>query len=65
MDIARISRSTGVVINIECADQTWLDAHADDPDFIFEPYTPEAPAGIGRGWDPETGFEQPPPVIEP
>ena len=59
MNIARIDRATGVVINIESASQEWLDAHADDPDFAFEPYVPVAPAFIGLGYDPETGFEQP------
>lgn len=57
--IARISLDTGLVVNVELADQAWLDAHAADPDFTFEPYVPEEPAIIGLGYDPATGFEQP------
>jgi hypothetical protein len=58
--IARISLETGLVVNVELADQEWLDAHANDPDFTFEPYVAEEPAIIGLGYDPSTGFEQPP-----
>jgi hypothetical protein len=58
MNIARIARDTGVVVNIECASQEWLDAHTDDPAFIFKPYGSEA-VGLGRTYDPETGFAQP------
>ena len=65
MNIARIARDTGIVVNIEVADQAWIDAHVDDPDFIFVPYTAGTPAVVGLGWDPVTGFEQPPPVVEP
>ena len=53
--IARIDRTTGLVVNIECADQEWIDAHADDPDFTFEPYTPQEPAVIGEAFAPEGG----------
>lgn len=59
MDIARIDKATGIVVNIEVADQAWLDAHSADPDFTFETYVPEAPAFIGLGYDAVTGFEQP------
>lgn len=59
MNIARIALASGLVVNIECADQEWLDAHADDPDYLFEPYPDEQPANIGYGYDPVTGFEQP------
>lgn len=55
--VARIK--DGIVVNIECADAEWLDAHADDLEYRFVPYTPEAPAAIGLRHDPETGFEQP------
>ena len=57
MRIARIDRATGVVVNIECADQSWVDAHADDPDYDFVTYPEDAPASIGHAYDPETGFE--------
>ena len=57
--VARIDLATGVVINIEMADEEWLDAHADDPDFLFEPYVEaDQPAIIGLGYDPGLGFEQ-------
>lgn len=59
MDIARIALETGLVVNIEVADQPWVDAHADDPDFVFVPYTAGNPAVVGLGYDPGTGFEQP------
>lgn len=62
MNIARIDLATGLVVNIEVGDQEWLDAHADDPDFLFEPYPEEQPAVIGLGYDPGTGFEQPEPA---
>lgn len=63
--IARIDKATGTVVNVEMAEQEWVDAHADDPDFVFVPYTAGNPAVVGLGWDPVTGFEQPPPVGEP
>jgi hypothetical protein len=58
LNIARIDLATGLVVNIEVADQAWLDAHANDPDFTFEAYPDEQPAIIGLGYDPSTGFEQ-------
>jgi len=57
MNIARISN--GIVINIEVADQEWLDAQ-DQTDVTFIPYTEEAPARIGDTWD---GTVFVPPVI--
>lgn len=57
--IARIDKATGTVVNVEMAEQEWLDAHADDPDYLFVPYTDAEPAIIGLGYDPGTGFEQP------
>jgi len=48
MNIARIIN--GTVVNIEVADQEWLDAQ-DDPDVTFVPYGDEAPAYIGGTWD--------------
>jgi hypothetical protein len=60
MNIARIDKATGVVLNVEVASQEWLDAHADDPDFDFVAYTPEAPASIGGTHDEVQGFTAPP-----
>ena len=57
--IARIDPASGLVVNVEMADQAWLDAHADDPDFVFVVDEPDAPAWLGLGYDPGTGFEQP------
>ena len=48
MNIARISN--GIVINIEVADQEWLDAK-DQTEVSFIPYTEDAPARIGDTWD--------------
>ena len=58
--IARIDLATGLVSNIEMAAQDWLDAHTDDPDFVFVQDDPGQPAVVGLGYDPATGFEQPP-----
>lgn len=60
MDIARIDRATGVVVNIEVADAEWLAAQSDDPAFLFLPYEADQPAVIGLTHDPVTGFTQPP-----
>lgn len=57
--VARVDKATGLVLNIELADQSWLDAHAKDPACRFVPYTDTAPAIIGLKHDPVTGFEQP------
>lgn len=59
MDIARIDKATGLVVNIEVVDAEWLDAHADDPEYLFVPYTEDAPASIGLSYDPVNGFERP------
>lgn len=56
LTIARIRN--GVVVNIEMASQDWIDAY-DGPDLIV-PYTADQPANVGLGYDPVTGFEQPP-----
>lgn len=58
--IARIDLATGLVTNVEMAAQDWLDAHAADPDFLFVIDDPDTPAVVGLGYDPVTGFEQPP-----
>lgn len=58
--IARIDLASGLVVNVEMAAQDWLDAHADDADYLFvEDADPDQPAVIGLGYDPGTGFEQP------
>lgn len=56
MEIARIERSTGRIVNIEVADAEWLEQHADDPVYLFEPYVADAPAIVGDTFDPESGF---------
>ena len=48
MNIARII--DGIVVNIEVADQEWLDAQ-DDPDVTFVPFTDAEPAAMGGTWD--------------
>jgi hypothetical protein len=57
--IARIDLASGLVVNVEMAAQDWLDAHADDPEFLFVVDAPDLPAHVGLGYDPGTGFEQP------
>jgi len=57
--IARLDMATGLVVNVEMASQDWVDAHADDPDYLFILDDPNQPAVIGYGWDPVTGFDQP------
>lgn len=54
MHIARIEN--GVVVNIEVADQAYLDAHLEAN---LVPYPDTAPATIGLRYDPARGFEQP------
>lgn len=55
----RIARIVGgTVVNIEMASQDWLDAQ-DDPAVTFVLDNPAAPAFVGLGYDPVTGFEQP------
>jgi hypothetical protein len=58
--LARIDLASGLVVNVEMAAQDWLDAHANDPDYLFVvDDDPDAPAVVGYGYDPVTGFEQP------
>lgn len=59
MNIARIRN--GIVINIEVADQEWIDANQGTDGCTFVEYTNEQPAHIGFGWTEANGFEQPPP----
>ena len=60
MNIARVV--DGYVVNIEIADQEWLDAQ-DDPS-LFVPYTDDAPARIGDTWD-GTNFVTPAAPVAP
>lgn len=48
MNIARVV--DGTVVNVEVADQEWIDAQ-DDPGVTFVPYEDDAPAVIGASWD--------------
>lgn len=50
MKVARVDRESGTIVNIEIADQAWVDANADDPTFLFVPYTDE-PVIIGGAYD--------------
>lgn len=59
MRIARIERATGLVVNVEEADQEWLDVNATDPEFLFAP-CPDS--GIGYLYDPQSGTYSEPPV---
>lgn len=64
-NIARVTRVGGVIVNIEVADQAWIDANEHDPYFIF-PKSPDADGNfaiIGLHYDDVTGlFEKPAPV---
>lgn len=52
MDIARIERATGLIVNVEVADADWLAANADDPVDRFVPVDElPAPPIIGRPAD--------------
>jgi hypothetical protein len=54
VNIARVERETNVVVNIEIADDSWLEANADDVVYRFVPYSNEVVI-IGGMHDPETG----------
>jgi hypothetical protein len=56
MNIARVV--DGYVVNIEVADQEWIDAQ-DDPAVTFVPYIDDKPAYVGGTWD---GTQFMPPV---
>jgi hypothetical protein len=67
-DVARITRVGNLVVNIEVANQAWIDDHATEAYFYFEksPGSDGKPALINYHYDPETGcFEQPPVVPAP
>ena len=61
MDIARIVN--GLVVNIEIADQEWIDANQGIDGFTFVAYTDANVAHIGLGWNEADGFEQPSSVL--
>lgn len=56
MQYAQIEQ--GRVVNIVAADPEWVAAQVGE----FVEFTDAQPAFIGFGYDPETGFEQPPPL---
>ena len=59
MNIARVI--DGIVINLEVADQEWIDANTPSPDgAIFVPIPDWTTGYIGLGWNKTDGFEQPP-----
>lgn len=65
MKIARVDRESGTIVNIEIADQEWIDANADDPTFMFVPYTDEVVI-IGGAYDVDAGqFVAPSNVVPP
>lgn len=57
MNVARIK--DGIVINIEVADQSWVDANQGVDGCTFVPYTPDDPAALGRAYSDEDGFQRP------
>jgi hypothetical protein len=61
MNVARII--DGTVVNIEVAEQSWIDAQ-DDPNVTFVPYTDDAPTVIGATWDGKA-FTAPDPGPDP
>ena len=60
--IARVTRATDVVANIERADDEWLAQHSNDPVDLFV-IIDDAPE-VQHGWvyDPQTGTFSPPPA---
>lgn len=59
MNIARVI--DGIVVNLEVADQEWIDANTPSSDgAIFVPIPDWNPGHIGLGWNETDGFEQPP-----
>ena len=60
MNFARMENN--VVINIEVADQQWVNSQPDPT--IFISYTDSNPAGIGYIYDSATGIFSPPSIEE-
>jgi hypothetical protein len=59
MNIARVI--DGIVVNLEVADQEWIDANTPSADgAVFVPVPDSVRGHIGLGWDEVNGFEQPP-----
>lgn len=59
MNIARVI--DGVVVNLEVADQGWIDANTPSPDgAVFVQINDWETAHMGLRWDEVGGFEQPP-----
>ncbi len=54
--IARVDRATGLVVNLEVAEQDWIDANANDPEFEFVAYEADTPALIGAQYDSVLGM---------
>ena len=66
-EIARVQRSDNVIVNVEMATQEWLDANADDPDFLFAKM-PDKDGNMGyvmSKYDPETGLFKKQPSLGP
>lgn len=57
-DIARIDRDSLIVVNIEKADQEWIDANAEDPQYMFVKTPDEfgTDARIDHSYDIESGL---------
>ena len=66
--VARITRTGDLVVNIEVADQKWIDDHRTDPWFYFH-IAPDKDGNLpvmGLHFDPKSGlFEQLPPPPKP
>lgn len=62
MNLARVERSTSIVVNVESANQEWFDDHVDDPDYAFIISTDEKPAYVGGIYDTESEKFIPPTI---
>lgn len=60
MNIARIERSSGKVVNVEVATPEWLASNGDDPEYLFVEVPEGDPLPLRMYWDAVTGFSQPP-----